>query len=103
MHLLQSAASLPSEPEVAVTNNMAVASAADLPLPDPRYWPYEDEEDNDTLLLAPHNGTVMIENTTYCWDEALRSYTWCQDDASQLYAVPLSKIKLLPLFMGVGD
>ena len=40
------------------------------------------------IPLDTPNMTV-IDNTTYCWDESLNVYTWCQNDS--LYSVPLSE------------
>ena len=40
--------------------------------------------------VGPHPNVTVIDNTTYCWDQNLQSYTWCQNEY-QLYSVPLSK------------
>ena len=34
---------------------------------------------------------TVIDNMTYCWDQNLQGYTWCQNEY-QLYSVPLSKL-----------
>lgn len=56
-------------------------------------WELLDDEwaDVSMNLTKPPNVTV-IGNTTYCWDETLQSYSWCQ--TQQIYAVPLSKQEL---------
>ena len=45
----------------------------------------------DPLAGAPLDtpNITVIDNTTYCWDESLNVYTWCQND--RLYSVPLSE------------
>eukprot|EP00094_Tigriopus_californicus_P002564 TCALIF_02477-PA protein Name:"Similar to TkR99D Tachykinin-like peptides receptor 99D (Drosophila melanogaster)" AED:0.19 eAED:0.20 QI:19/0/0/0.6/0.75/0.8/5/0/554 len=52
---------------------------------------FEDVID-EALVEPPFDGRVpnmtVIDNMTYCWDEALQSYTWCHHEY-QLYSVPL--------------
>lgn len=53
---------------------------------------FADLADLGAVPLETPNMTV-IDNTTYCWDESLNVYTWCQND--RLYSVPLSEYSSL--------
>ncbi|TRY68653.1 hypothetical protein TCAL_02477 [Tigriopus californicus] len=63
---------------------------------------FEDVID-EALVEPPFDGRVpnmtVIDNMTYCWDEALQSYTWCHHEY-QLYSVPLAVILFLSLCYG---
>jgi hypothetical protein len=61
------------------------------------YMEYDNENSDEYHYFGPPPNVTVIENITYCWDESLQSYTWCQSDTDLLYSVPLSKYHFINL------